>query len=125
MAVPSVGPVQGKCWGTTQSLFELNGVEVNRLITLNAGFSSEHIHNQKWSRFFVISGKIQVIIFREDSAKDVTILTSGMCTDVPPSVWHKFQAIEDSDVIEIYWVILEKSDIERRTIGGRREDEVS
>jgi mannose-6-phosphate isomerase-like protein (cupin superfamily) len=125
MAVPPIGPVYGKAWGTTQSLFELNGVEVNRLITFNAGFSSEHIHNQKWSRFFAISGKIRVVIFREDSAKDTTILTSGMCTDVPPGVWHKFEVVEDSDVIEIYWVVLEKSDIERRTIGGSRETKIS
>jgi mannose-6-phosphate isomerase-like protein (cupin superfamily) len=65
----------------------------------------------------VLRGKIKVTIFNGDIPDEIT-LTSGMCTDVPPGVWHRFEALEDSDTIEIYWVVLDDNDIERRTVGG-------
>jgi mannose-6-phosphate isomerase-like protein (cupin superfamily) len=60
---------------------------------------------------------MKITIFRGD-LQDEVVLTSGMCTDIQPLVWHKFEALEDSDVIEIYWVALDDNDIERRTTGG-------
>ena len=60
---------------------------------------------------------MKVTIFRGDIPDEI-ILTGGMCTDVPPGVWHKFESLEDTDVIEIYWVALDDNDIERRTTGG-------
>lgn len=116
MSIP-IGPVQGKCWGLTQSIFCLNGVDVNRLISLARGYCSEHRHACKFSRFFVLRGKMKVTIFSGEITDEI-ILTNGMCTDVPPGVWHKFEALEDSDTIEIYWVALNNDDIERRTTGG-------
>lgn len=116
MHIP-MGPVQGKRWGTTQCIFSFNEVEVNRLLPISRGYCSEHIHQCKFSRFFVLRGKLKVTIFNGD-ALDETILTDGMCTDIPPGVWHKFEALEDTDTIEIYWVVLDDNDIERRTTGG-------
>ena len=114
---PPLGPVQGKRWGTTQSVFALNSVEVSRLLPISRGYCSEHYHANKFSRFYVLRGKLKIVIFGEDMI-DETVLTTGMCTDVPPGVWHKFEAMEDSDAIEIYWVVLDDNDIKRRTKGG-------
>ena len=116
MHIP-VGPVNGKAWGTTQSIFCLNSIEVNRLLSLSSGYCSEHRHTCKFSRFFILRGRMKITIFRGD-LQDEVVLTSGMCTDIQPLVWHKFEALEDSDVIEIYWVALDDNDIERRTTGG-------
>jgi mannose-6-phosphate isomerase-like protein (cupin superfamily) len=116
MHIP-ISPVQGKRWGSTQSIFCLNGIDVNRLLPLARGFCSEHCHACKFSRFFVLRGKMKITIFRDDLLDEI-VLNPNMCTDVPPGVWHKFEALEDSDVIEIYWVVLDDNDIERRTTGG-------
>lgn len=116
MHIP-IGPVQGKVWGSTQSIFCFDGVDINRLLPLARGYCSEHCHACKFSRFFVLRGKMKVTIFRGDIPDEI-ILTGGMCTDVPPGVWHKFESLEDTDVIEIYWVALDDNDIERRTTGG-------
>jgi mannose-6-phosphate isomerase-like protein (cupin superfamily) len=117
MHIP-VGPVLGKVWGTTQSIFNFNNVDINRLLSTARGYCSEHYHNCKFSRLFVLRGKMRVTIFRDNNATDEIVLTAGMCTDVPPRVWHKFETLEDSDTIEIYWVVLDDGDIERRTTGG-------
>lgn len=117
MQSPTIGPIQGKAWGATQSIFNLHSVEVNRLSPIFRGYCSEHRHAYKSSRFFVLRGKLKITIFSED-IPDETVLFAGMCTDVPPGVWHKFEALEDSDAIEIYWVVLDANDIERRTKGG-------
>lgn len=115
---PNIGPVHGKRWGSTQSIFTLNSIEVNRLLPVSRGYCSEHIHACKSSRFFVLRGRIKITIFNEDGTADETVITAGTCTDVPPDVWHKFEALEDSDAIEIYWVVLDANDIKRRTKGG-------
>ncbi len=119
---PLCGPVQGKDWGTTRCIFCLNGVEIWELHT-NAGWRcSEHYHDIKWNRFHVISGKIAVVVYQddlagEDAQRDVTILSPGMCTDVPPMKWHYFAVLEDSVVLEAYWTVLSETDINRRDKG--------
>ena len=119
MIHPLVGPMQGKVWGSTQSIFRSDDTEVN-FINARAGWQcSEHFHNRKYNRFYVISGRLRITIFGEQS-NDVTELGPGMCTDVPSGVYHKFEAVEDSLAIEIYWVGgLDPDDIVRRTIGGQ------
>ena len=117
--IPPIGPVQGKIWGTTQCIFRHNNVEMHRIRVDAGGFCSEHRHNHKWNRFFIISGKIKITIFRENG-QDETVLTDGQCTDAYPDGYHVFEALEDTDAIEIYWVTLDPDDIERRTTGGKR-----
>jgi len=53
--------------------------------------------------------------------KDVTTLKEGQVSAVPPGLWHCFEALEDSEVIEMYQVLLHDPDIERRTQGGMRK----
>jgi len=52
--------------------------------------------------------------------KDMTILKEGQMSAVPPGFWHCFEALEDSEIIEIYQVLLHDPDIERRTHGGMK-----
>lgn len=121
------GPVQGKLWGTTQPLFDFNGVEVHKIDANKDGYCSEHYHEFKWNRFIVLSGKIKITIFEEDpendnaEIKDVTILSAGMSSDVPPRKWHIFEVVEDAVALECYWVELDSLDITRRTVGGMRD----
>lgn len=112
------GAVQSKFWGETQCIFEGPVSEIHFAKSIKGGYCSEHRHKSKWNRFFVIRGKLQVTIFKEDG-QDHTIITAGQFTDVPPGEWHTFKCLEDCEFIEVYWIDpLISGDIERRTSGG-------
>lgn len=118
-----IGASQGKFWGSTRCFFVNDSCEVHCLEANEGGFCSRHCHKNKWNRFIVLSGRLKVIIFK-DSGQDETILTTGMFSDVPPKVDHKFEALEDTVALEIYWIDgLDPGDIIRRDTGGMKPDE--
>lgn len=112
------GAVQSKFWGHTQCIF-IGPISETHYLNINeGGFCSEHCHLHKWNRFFLIKGSLKIIIYR-DGGQDETILKPGNFTDVPPGDFHKFEALEDCECLEIYWVDqLETDDIKRRSVGG-------
>ena len=114
------GATQGKFWGTTQCFFENCTSEVHYIEAVKGGFCSRHCHRNKWNRFIVLEGELKVIIYKQDS-QDETILTGGMFSDVPPGVDHKFEAMEDTKALEVYWIDgLDPNDIVRKDTGGLR-----
>ena len=125
MPAPPIGPLQGKRWGTTRCVYVHNNSEIWEIDIRKGGYCSEHCHSHKWNRFVVFSGKLKVSIFLGDSLgpTDETVLSAGDCTDVPPGVWHVFEALEDVKGIEVYWLTLDSDDIIRRTTGGMKNDQ--
>ena len=121
--VPPVGPRQGKVWGVTQLVFAHNGTEAHQITAKAGGYSSRHQHLTKWNRFVCVSGKLLIRQWRGITGDfDETYLTAGQITDVPPGVWHQFEALEDSVAFEFYWVVLDAGDIDRGSSeGGVRE----
>ena len=128
---PIIGPQQGKRWGSTRCVYSHNNCEIWDIDIRKGGCCSEHYHNHKWNRFVIFSGKLKVTIFLGNPdepvpdakrLRDETILSSGDCTDVPPGVWHVFEALEDVKGIEVYWTALDSDDIIRRTTGGMNND---
>ena len=112
------GAIQGKFWGTTQCFFENCTSEVHYIEAVKGGFCSRHHHENKWNRFIVLEGALKVIIYKQDG-QDETNLTDGMFSDVPPAGDHRFEAMEDTRALEIYWIDgLDPNDIVRRDIGG-------
>ena len=109
---------QGKKWGYTTEFFRNAIVSAHHLEINKGGFCSEHFHEHKYNVFYVTSGKLEIIIFRENDI-DVTVLEKGQSSAVPPGFWHKFRALEDTECIEMYQVLLIEPDIERRTEGGK------
>lgn len=111
------GPVQ-KIWGETTQFF-LNATSEGQFMRIKKGwFCSEHIHERKWNRFFLIDGKLKVTIF-EKSGPVHHILEPGQSIDIEPGCFHKFEALENCLCVEMYWTdILEPGDIVRRTTGG-------
>ena len=66
----------------------------------------------------MLSGTLRVELYHDDVA-DVTVLTAGQITDVPPGVLHRFHALTEVLAMEIYWVQLRVDDIERTDqLGG-------
>lgn len=108
---------QGKIWGETTEFFNLNLVSGHYLTIYKDGHSSTHRHLHKTNLFYVISGKIK-IIQEKDGLDDVTVLKEGQVCVVKPGIWHRFKAIETSQVIEIYFTLPLAHDIERKDQGG-------
>ena len=111
----------GKIWGQTTEVFRDETTEVHYLDIKKDGYCSKHLHEGKWNKFYVISGKLKVILYKEQSGyEDVTTLLPGMSMDVPPHVKHKFEAPEDCTCLEVYWVRLDPVDIVRDNFGGMK-----
>lgn len=111
---------QGKVWGETTTFFK-NGIISSHYLEIKAGgYCSEHRHAHKANYFFVISGDLEIHIWREKGVIDKIALGPGQGTMIPPGVYHKFEALTNCQCIEIYEVSLQEPDIDRRTGGGFR-----
>jgi len=111
--------IHGKIWGKTQSLFNKNNVEIHRIEAKKGGYCSKHKHEYKYNMFYVEHGKFKITSWKNDyDLIDETIINAGECTTSPPGEYHKFEALEDSIVYEIYWVTLSTDDIVRKDHGG-------
>lgn len=108
---------QGKAWGYTTDFFRNAIVSAHHLEIKKDGFCSEHRHKHKYNLFYVLSGVLELTIWH-GKEKDVTIVTAGQVTAIPPGFWHQFKGITPVECIEIYQVLLTGEDIERRTEGG-------
>jgi quercetin dioxygenase-like cupin family protein len=115
---------EGKVWGTTAEVYRDAGIAVHFLKIKAGGRSSEHRHTFKENVFVVLTGEIEVRIWRAEKLVDRTILRAGTELVVPAGVWHDFLAREDSTVIEIYRAGLRDPDIERRTQGECRPEAI-
>lgn len=118
---------QGKVWGETSCLIRNANTELHFIRVTKGGYCSTHLHRHRWNWFFVITGRLEVTVERTDSGTvDHTILKAGQSTKVPPGYMHEFEALEDTVALELYWVEMAGSDIEREKSGGmRRVDQTS
>ena len=114
---------QGKIWGDTSLLFSKNNVEVNRMCCNKEGYCSKHKHASKYNMFIVEKGKLEINVWKNQyNLIDKTILTKGQSCIIEPGEYHLFRCIEDDTVaFEIYWVEIDKNDIERKSVGGLLE----
>ena len=116
--------IQGKVWGHTTPLFNKNNVELHIAEIKKGGFCSKHMHRFKYNRFVVLKGKLKVTIWKDygngNELKDISMLGISQECTVNPGDYHKFEAEEDTTVLEIYWVALDGSDIVREDHGGMK-----
>lgn len=106
-----------KVWGVTYHLFENPNTEVHYIQVKKGGYSSRHHHVTKYNKFFVISGRLKITIFQGGISE--TILNEGESIDIPLSIDHKFEALENTQAIEVYWGDqIKKEDIIRKDEGG-------
>ena len=109
---------QGKNWGYTTEFFRNAMVSAHHLEINEGGYCSEHRHKHKYNLFYVISGELELTIWRDAQEMDVTIIGAGQATAISPGFYHKFRAITDVQCVEVYQVLLVGEDIDRRTVGG-------
>jgi len=112
--------IQGKIWGTTESLLVTPMIELHRIYVEPDMKCSEHKHEFKWNAFYCVSGSIDIHVKKNDyDLTDVTSLHPGEFTTVRPNEFHWFQTTDsNAEVLEIYYVEPISSDIVRRTVGG-------
>jgi mannose-6-phosphate isomerase-like protein (cupin superfamily) len=119
--------MKGKVWGDTSALFNKNNVEVHLINIKKGGFCSKHYHQHKYNLFIILEGKLKITEWHTNNKdqvtlEDITILQSGMSYYVNPLVYHRFEALEDTKALEIYWVELSESDIVREDQGGIKDE---
>ena len=109
---------QGKNWGYTTKIFENAMVSAHHLEIEEGGYCSEHYHKHKYNLFYIITGVLELTIWRNGKTPDVTVIEAGQLTAISPGFYHKFKGLTKCEAIEIYQVLLIEPDIERRTVGG-------
>lgn len=110
----------GKVWGNTSPIFNKNNVEIHRIDGVEGGFCSKHRHINKFNAFYVVSGIMQLSVWKDYGLEDITILNDGKFTIVRPGQWHQFKILKNCLAFEIYWTELNQDDIERESVGGKR-----
>lgn len=111
------GSKVGKVWGTTTPIFQSASTEVQSLYAKKGFRCSRHCHTSKSNLFLVISGKLKVTV-EKDGLEDEVFLGPGEMTVVSPGLYHEFEALMNSHLIELYWVELNPDDITRKDQGG-------
>ena len=64
---------------------------------------------------------MRLVIEQPYGLKDITFIRKHESCVIPPGLWHKFEAIEDTLAIEIYWTEMDPQDIERDGCGGMND----
>ena len=106
-----------KIWGE-RWLIRQDSTHANSVLMLNAGFEcSWHRHQAKFNKFVVLKGLIGIVV-GENGQQHITHLRPGNEFTTKPGQWHKFQAYENSIVVEEMYVSYDEGDIERETVGG-------
>jgi dTDP-4-dehydrorhamnose 3,5-epimerase-like enzyme len=82
--------------------------------SLKAGggfFRGGHYHLEKTESFYVVTGKLRVRLVDVASGETtVTTLAAGQVAHLPPGVAHRFEALEDAQVIEYYDALYDVGD---------------
>ena len=113
--------IAGKVWGQTELIHANGALEFHRIEFKAGGTCSKHCHNWKWNGFFVEKGKMIVRVWQNDyDLVDETILHAGDFTQVKPGVYHQFEGVEDGVAFELYWAEFNHDDIQRESVGYKK-----
>lgn len=112
----------GKVWGQTVDV-ETNPFVSFHRAEIKQGFCcSKHVHVGRTNLFFCESGRVRIRVYQPSGLEDETILGAGEMTKVGPGLEHRFEAISDCVVFELYWPApMNEADIVRdpESLGGR------
>lgn len=118
---------QTKIWGTTERVYSVPGLAVDRLEILSGSFCSQHRHARKMNLFICQEGEVVIRCWAEgaeETAIVVYTLGPGQAAVVMPGIWHQFRSQTGAQVVELCLVAADveqseiDADIERRTEGG-------
>jgi hypothetical protein len=107
-----------KDWGKDHFVYGDNTVTIRRLEIKKDGkstFGRFHLHEHKYNRFYVESGLIKVFRKKGEYIQEFVIGPdrTHRKVDIFPGEKHRFEALEESIVYEIYWTYCDPNDIVR------------
>jgi len=116
-----------KEWGFLDRIFSCDSVHVDRLSIDLGGLSSGgnfHRHRHKFNKFYVESG--QLVIWAESFNNKYKYILGDECKSrevtIYPNNLHRFEALTNCIVWEIYWTICNKEDIIRYSFNEKQGD---
>jgi mannose-6-phosphate isomerase-like protein (cupin superfamily) len=109
--------LRGKVWGRTRTIVENPYVQVHRAEVHNGHKCSMHVHRGRVNGFYVERGLLEIDVRQPSGLVDTTRLSAGDYTEVAPGLYHRFRALENTVLFEIYWAPLNADDIEREDQG--------
>lgn len=105
--------VHDKIWGAEHWICNTDKY-CGKILELKKDYQcSYHHHKIKDETFYILEGKVRMIINR-----DVTIMEVGDTVHIPPNTWHRFIGIEDSKILEVSTQHFD-SDSHRASNGGK------
>lgn len=112
--------VLGKVWGSTCLKLRTPLLEVHQLSILPCARCSLHMHRLKHNAFYVVSGRLWIVVEKLDYAlTDTTELGPGDFTTVPPGEYHRFvSGPEPVSALEFYYLEPLSEDITRKDHGA-------
>lgn len=110
-----------KLWGRNHIIHIDHSFQICHIFINKGGFCSNHLHTHKWNQFYIVSGKLTVMSYdSEGMPTGLVVLGPTECIKIPPGMNHRFEALEDTQALEIYWSELSEHDIVRTDLGGVR-----
>ena len=110
--------IESKSWGYRYSVHNHGNCQVDMCCIKKGGYSSWHHHTHKFNRFLVLEGQLE--IYLSGTLKPYLI---GDCQktrkfDVKAGMVHKFIALTNVQLLEVYYTICSDKDIIRQDKGG-------
>ncbi len=114
-----------KIWGIRVRILKTEQTETDILYLKPNTFCSTHNHENKINKFYVVKGKVRI-----RNEYGFTDLIPGQSWTVEPPIVHRFEALEESQMIETAFVKegkIDPEDICRISQGGKkiREKEIT
>lgn len=106
-----------KPWGIAECIFKNSVTEIWRNDILSGGESSGgkfHFHKLKYNQFYLEDGTLELYLFTSNSEEKKIVLTGDNPHFIVfPRVRHRFKAVEECILYEIYWTYCSPKDIKR------------
>jgi len=112
-----------KSWGYRYSVHNFGGCQVDICCIKKGGYSSWHHHLYKFNRFIVLDGKLEIYLA---GTKLPYLIGDGFNIrkfDVKPGIIHKFKALTNVQLLEVYYTVCSDKDIVRQDKGGVNYEE--
>lgn len=90
-----------KPWGSEQIWAETDHY-VGKVIRIDAGRRlSLQYHEQKDEAILVVSGRLRLHSGADEASVTTRILEAGESAHIPPGMVHRFEAVEDTELVEV------------------------
>lgn len=112
---------QNKIWGERWLIRKDSTHAVSFLKVIEGTRCSWHRHQTKYNLFVILWGKVLIVTEELGGVEREVTLGSGECFTTRPGQLHRFQALEDSGMIEEMYVSYCEADIDRLVVGGKTD----